>query len=356
MPKIKVLVVDDSVVMRRILAKNLAMDPTIDVVGYASNGRLALAKISQLNPDLVTLDIEMPEMDGLMALSEIRKSHPKLPVIMVSAIDPRAVATTLDALTIGANDYVLKPTHAPHEDAEKRLRDELIPKIKSLCGYEPKVDIGLARKVSAEAHPKSLFRDQIDILAIGVSTGGPNALTEVLTQFPSTIPVPIVIVQHMPPVFTRLLAERLMSKSRIPVYEANSGAVLKPGTAWLAPGDFHMEVKRLGQDVRIELHQRPPENACRPSVDVLFRSVASVYGAHSLAVIMTGMGHDGLHGCLHIQEAGGQIIAQDEATSVVWGMPGAVAREGLADKILPLQSIAGEIVERVQRSRIAQAR
>lgn len=345
MPKIRVLVVDDSVVMRRILAKNLAADAEIEVAGFASNGRLALEKIPHVNPDAVTLNIEMPEMDGLQTLREIRKTYPKLPVIIVSAINPRDAGTTLDALALGASDYVVKPMNGNRESAEKILRDELIPKIKALCVGRETLKPPVPTRGPPAAH------ERIEIVAIGISTGGPNALTEVLSQLPTNFPVPILIVQHMPPLFTKLLAERLSTKCRFPVREAASEEVLAPGRAWLAPGDRHMELTHVTEEIRIILHQEPPQNACRPSVDVLLRSVTEIYGAGVLAVIMTGMGQDGLRGCRQVREAGGQIIVQDEATSVVWGMPGAVAREGLEDKILPLQAIAGEIMERVQRGR-----
>jgi two-component system chemotaxis response regulator CheB len=189
------------------------------------------------------------------------------------------------------------------------------------------------------------------VVAIGASTGGPNALAEVFGALPGDLPVPILIVQHMPPMFTRLLAERLTAKYRIPVVEANTGMMLQPGRAWIAPGDYHLMVARDGVQVRTQVHQEPPENSCRPAVDVLLRSVAKCYGPNSLTVILTGMGQDGLRGCEHIREAGGQIIAQDEATSVVWGMPGHVSRAGLADRTLPLSLIGDEIVRRITASR-----
>ena len=185
------------------------------------------------------------------------------------------------------------------------------------------------------------------MLAIGASTGGPNALSEIFTRLPADFPVPILIVQHMPPMFTRLLAERLSAQSPIRVQEASSGCLLKPGDAWIAPGDYHMIVVRDGLQYRLLVHQDPPENSCRPAVDVLFRSVAQSFGADSLTVILTGMGQDGLRGCEALRAAGGQVLAQDEASSVVWGMPGYVAQAGLADRVLPLAMIGGEIVQRV---------
>ncbi len=335
MRKIRVLIVDDSVVVRRILINNLSLDPELEVVGFASNGRLALSKISQVNPDLVTLDLMMPEMDGVETLAEIRKTYPMLPVIMVSAINLLDAAHTLDALALGANDYVTKPFNVDRATAERLLREELIPKIKALCSIRPSsgpvLETPLFKPTStmgSSGARRPLDEECLEAVVIGASTGGPNALAEVLPQLSAEIPVPILIVQHMPPLFTKLLAERLSSKCHFPVHEATNGEPVSPGQAWLAP-----------------------ENACRPSVDVLFRSAAEIYGAKVLAVVMTGMGVDGLRGCHAIREAGGQILVQDEATSVVWGMSGAVARAGLADKILPLDVIAKEIMMRIRKNR-----
>jgi two-component system chemotaxis response regulator CheB len=185
-------------------------------------------------------------------------------------------------------------------------------------------------------------------VAIGASTGGPNALTDIFASLPSDFPVPVVMVQHMPPMFTRLLAERLTAKSKLRVEEATAGTPLRPGHAWIAPGDYHMTVSRVGVEVRLHLNQDPPENSCRPAADVLFSSVAKTFGPNCLAVILTGMGQDGLRGCQAVREAAGQIVAQDEASSVVWGMPGYVVRAGLADQVLPLNAIAAEIVQRVR--------
>ncbi len=301
-----------------------------------------------MNPDLVILDVEMPEMDGLTALAEIRKIYPKLPVIMFSALTERGAAATLDALAPGATDYFAKPTTVGGLDESLEvIREQLIPEIKTLCAKpEPKPP------APAQARPQrrtAAGPALVEVVAIGVSTGGPNALSEIFAGLPRDFPVPILIVQHMPPMFTRLLAERLSSHSAIRVQEAFPGAVLQPGTAWIAPGDYHMTVVRDGTQARLLIHQEPPENSCRPAADVLFRSVAAAYGSGALTVVLTGMGQDGLRGCEAIDQAGGQILAQDEATSVVWGMPGFVARAGLADRVLPLSLIADEIVKRVRR-------
>ena len=358
MPKIRVLVVDDSVVIRRLITDVLTSDPRIEVAGIAANGRIALDKITQINPDVITLDVEMPEMDGLQTLAALRKTHPRLPVIMFSTLTERGGLTTLEALSLGASDYVAKPGNVGSATAAMaRVREQLIPKIKALCGgawaSRDKVSAAIPASVRrVRLTPNGSMRDRrVEIVAIGTSTGGPNALAELIPQIPGDFPVPIVIVQHMPPIFTKLLAERLSAKSAIEVHEGAAGEDLAAASAWIAPGDYHMVLEKLGTRSRIDLNREPPENSCRPSVDVLFRTVARSYGASVLGVILTGMGQDGVRGCEHIREAGGQIIAQDEATSVVWGMPGFVARAGLADQVLPLERIAGEIVRRVLHGR-----
>jgi two-component system chemotaxis response regulator CheB len=352
--KIRVLIVDDAVVVRRLLTDVLSSDPAIEVAGIAANGRIALAKIRRLNPDLVILDVEMPEMDGLKALAEIRKSYPSLPVIMFSNLTERGAAITLDALELGANDYVTKPSQvASRGDAAQSIREELIPRIKIFC---PK-GAGTVTPSEAPRHdavtPRVFQRrKRIDIVAIGVSTGGPNALARLIPALPAEFPVPVVVVQHMPPVFTKSLAQRLAACSKIAVNEGAPDEVLSGGSVWIAPGGYHMVLKRQIVAVQIDIHQAPPENSCRPAADVLFRSVSKVYDGHTLAVVLTGMGKDGLRGCEVIHEQGGQIIVQDERSSVVWGMPGNVVRAGLADSVLSLDEMTSEIIRRVQFGRI----
>ncbi len=359
----RILVVDDAVVVRKIVTDVLSEDPDIEVVGTAANGRIALGKIESLKPDLVTLDVEMPEMDGLQTLRALRKIHPNLPVIMFSTRTERGAAITIDALMFGANDYVTKPANVGSVTAAMaQVREQLIPKVKALCGRAP-IERSSAARSSAERIPTarsvvtasgrpSSPAHRIDVVAIGVSTGGPKALTELFMALPAHLPVPIVVVQHLPANFSRLLAERLDSLVAIEVAEAHSSVAMKAGTALIAPGDHHLVVRRHGADVRVVTHQGPPENSCRPSVDTLFRSVAGVYGPNALGVILTGMGQDGLKGCEHISAAGGRIIVQDKSSSVVWGMPGVVARAGLADKVLPLCDIASEITHRAQLERL----
>jgi two-component system, chemotaxis family, protein-glutamate methylesterase/glutaminase len=345
---VRVLVVDDSVVVRMLLSKALAASADVQLAGTAPNGAIALSKIPQLNPDVITLDIEMPGLDGIETLVQIRKLYPKLPVIMFSTLTEQGAAITLEALSLGASDYMTKPSNTSSlASAMEQVRRELVAKV-----------IGLARRSKATAFaPLPLVANRppadrrIDILAIGTSTGGPNALVEVIPRLPKDFPIPTVIVQHMPPLFTRLLAERLNAQSELTVKEAEAGKPVEAGQVWVARGDHHMTVSRNGTEVLLNLDQEPPENSCRPAVDVLFRSVAQTYGSNVLAVVMTGMGSDGVRGAAHIRDAGGEILVQDEASSVVWGMPGAVVSAGLADRISPLSEISQAVIRRVNASR-----
>jgi two-component system chemotaxis response regulator CheB len=345
---VRVLIVDDSVVVRKLLCDLLTTSAEVEVVGTASSGAIALAKIPQLNPDVITLDIEMPGLNGIQTLTEIRKRYPRLPVIMFSTLTERGAAITLEALSLGASDYVTKPTNSGNlASAMEQVRLELTPKIISLgrrC-----IHMGAAPAVFPLRAASGGQR--IDILAIGTSTGGPNALAAVIPYLPEDFPVPVVVVQHMPPLFTRLLADRLDSCSKLTVCEGETDVRLEPGRVWIARGGYHMTVARKGTAVVLSLNQEPPENSCRPAVDVLFRSVAQIYGPHVLGVVMTGMGSDGARGAKHIREAGGGIVVQDEDSSVVWGMPGAVVEAGAADKICSLPEISPEITRRVALGR-----
>lgn len=373
MAKIRVLIVDDAVVVRRLITDALAADPEIEVVGTAPNGRIALQKITQLQPDVVTMDVEMPEMDGLTALTELRRSHPRLPVIMFSTLTERGAQATLEALARGATDYVTKPANVGSvSEGLARVRDELLPKIRWLSGRgmpsgpgrPPTPPAGASAPSSVQATrsqiagpgpvPRSPLATRprrepvgVDVIAVGVSTGGPVAIGKIFSRLPRDLPVPVLVVQHMPPVFTRLLADRLASTCQVPVHEGAPGMRVEPGHIYIAPGGYHMVVKRdVTGHVLLDTNNDPPENSCRPAVDVLFRSVARVYGGRVLATVLTGMGHDGMRGAEAIREAGGFIIAQDEATSVVWGMPGAVVHAGLADEVLPLEAIADALTRR----------
>ena len=359
MRKARVLIVDDSVVIRRMLSDILAQDPQIEVAGIAANGRIALAKLPQIAPDLLTLDIEMPELDGLGTLVELRKTHPKLPVIMFSTLTERGATATMDALARGASDYVAKPANVGSVAAGiQSVKDQLIPKIKALCPFlqaapvatapRPTSALGSTRATGSSASRPS---QRCEVVVIGSSTGGPQALAKVLTNLPSSFTVPILVVQHMPPIFTQHLAARLHQDSALEVAEAGDGQVLTPGKVWIARGDYHLEVARRGVDIITKLQQGPQENSCRPAVDVLFRSAAQVFGPNCLAVVLTGMGQDGMRGAEAIVQAGGAVIAQDEASSVVWGMPRAVTEAGLARQVLPLTAIAIEMQRAVALGR-----
>jgi two-component system chemotaxis response regulator CheB len=350
------MIVDDAIVVRKALTDTLSRDPDLEVAGTASNGRLALAKLQSLRPDVILLDIEMPEMTGLETIPEIRKVLPKVPIIMFSTLTERGAEATLDALALGATDYVTKPSNSDMGSTSESIARDLIPKIKALCRFHsrpqphaaesPESPFGFGN-LPIRTRPPAARASRLAIVTIGVSTGGPEALGVLLPKIPAQFPLPIVIAQHMPPIFTGLLAKRLASKCTLPVRECQSGDILSPSCIWIAPGDYHMFIQREENRVVLRTNQGPRENYCRPAVDVLFRSVAQIYGVNSLGVILTGMGQDGLKGCEALCAAGASVIIQDEASSVVWGMPGFVARAGLAEKILPLSQIAGEINRRV---------
>jgi len=350
-------VVDDSVVVRRLVSDVLAGDPRLEVVGSAANGKVALAKIPQLNPDIITLDVEMPVMDGLETLEHLRALHPRLPVIMFSTLTERGAAATLDALERGARDYVTKPANVGSVTASmEAVRAQLVPRIVALCGRAvPAAPTGhTVPPTPAPTVPRTTAaQHRVDVLAIGASTGGPDALVTVLSALPASLPVPVVVVQHMPPVFTRQFADRLDRRCALRVREAAGGELLSPGEVLLAPGDHHLRLRRSGDRVVTTLDQGTPENYCRPAVDVLFRSVSEVYGAHVLGVVLTGMGADGARASVDLVAGGGTVYAQDEATSVVWGMPGAVVAAGSAARVLPLAEVAPAVLARLATGRAA---
>lgn len=350
--RIRILVIDDSAVMRSLVSQALNDDPALEVVGTAANGTLGLAKVAQLNPDVITLDIEMPNMSGLEMLGKLRVDDPHTVVIMLSTLTSRGASATLDALMRGANDYVAKPSHCGSVgESILALQEELIPKIKQFFRRDKAAPAAHRQTSAKAARPTSpSLPCRREVVAIGVSTGGPNALSTIAQMLPEDFPCPVLIVQHMPPLFTRLLAERLQSLTRLRVEEATQGCAVAPGKILIAPGDFHMVVQRSGPNTVVGLQQSERRNSCRPSVDVLFESVSELYGRAAIAAVLTGMGQDGLRGAEALKANGAYVIAQDEASSVVWSMPGALVRAGLADAVAPLDSIAPEIVKQYQSS------
>lgn len=346
----RILIVDDSAVMRSLLRAVVSSDPTLEVVGTAADGASALLAMTSLRPDLVLLDVEMPVVGGLETLRTLRARSDSTPVVMVSGATHRGARVTIEALACGASDYVAKP--ANQSDREAALRTftrELLPKIKALTlcapGPSPRPLITAYPKAQASLNPPA-------VIVIGVSTGGPAALDLLLSAIPGSFPLPVLIVQHMPELFTGPLAERLSRCCQLRVLEAVEGAPVLAGNIHMARGDWHMEIvaaARVGSPPTLHIHRGPLENHCRPAVDVLFRSAAAVYGAATLAVVLTGMGSDGLASCRIIRSLGGTVLAQDQATSTVWGMPGAVAQAGFAHRVLPLAAIAPEILRLVSR-------
>ncbi len=345
---IRVLIVDDSATIRTVLSSTLGADPDLRVVGTAINGQVALASIAASPPDIVLLDVEMPVLDGISTLREIRRLYPKLPVLMFSSLTERGSKATLDALLAGANDYVAKPVGQTADDLAARIRADVITKIKALVPRGVATAARMAPPIAARpAIPTR--REPIRGIVIGSSTGGPVALAEVLPAFAAKVRVPVLIVQHMPAFFTAQLAERLSRICGASVREAQMGEEIRPGSILLAPGGRHLELSADGQSLRARLTDEAPENSCRPAADVLFRSAVRAWGPGTLGVVLTGMGRDALQGARQIVHAGGAVIAQDEYTSVVWGMPGEVVRAGLADAILPLSQIGVEVALRLSR-------
>lgn len=345
------LVVDDSAVLRRLISTVLSRDPDLEVIGTANDGLEAVEAVARLEPDVVTLDVEMPRLDGIGAVERIRVTHPRLPIIMFSTLTERGAGATLAALSKGASDYVTKPSGSGDiAGAMARVAEDLVPRVKALAG---------ARRVAAAASPPPPPRPAPvatatpELLVIACSTGGPDALTRLLAQLPASFPVPVLVAQHMPPVFTAQLAERLDRVSGLSVREAADGEPLLPGSVLVAPGDHHLQVSRRSSPAgrtRALLDQGPRENFCRPAADPLLRSAAAAYGAGVLAVVLTGMGQDGLLGARAVVDAGGRVVVQDEATSVVWGMPGAVATAGLAHDVLPLDQVAPRLLALTSRA------
>lgn len=356
MRKTRVLIVDDSALVRQMLTEMINQDPELEVVAVAQDPYAAREKIKQLNPDVLTLDVEMPRMDGITFLRNIMRLRP-MPVVMVSTLTEQGADVTLEALEIGAVDFVTKPK----VDIAGKLQDyadDLIQKIKVAASARVRTR---TEQVPRQADPKfsadavlnkaspagMTLRTTDRIIAIGASTGGTEAIREVLTAMPADSPG-TVITQHIPPKFSTSFALRMNSLSAMTVYEAEDGMQIVPGHAYIAPGDRHLVVERSGARYYCRLNDGPPVNRHRPSVDVMFRSVAQCVGPNAIGVILTGMGDDGARGLLEIKEAGAPTMAQDEASSVVWGMPGEAVKLGAADCQLPLDKIAGKIIQQIR--------
>jgi two-component system, chemotaxis family, protein-glutamate methylesterase/glutaminase len=378
------MVCDDSAVIRGLISRSLESDPEIQVVTTVSNGQMAINALSRYPVEVLILDIEMPVMDGLTALPELIKAQPELQIIMASTLTRRNADISMRALAAGAADYLAKPTTTMALNAAADFKTELAAKVRALGAARrraaglrspgrrvPEAPHAPAAPVAEHHHPVAPPRlasravagssrgpialrppphEVPDIIAIGSSTGGPQALFAVLGALKPGIPQPIVITQHMPATFTTILAEHIERASGIPTVEGSDGLPVQGGRAYVAPGDFHMTVEALGNQRVIRLHKTPPENYCRPSVDPMLRSLTKLYGRKVFTVILTGMGQDGLRGAETVVAAGGSLIAQDEATSVVWGMPGAVAMAGLCSAVIPLAEVAPYIRRVAARS------
>ena len=362
MSNIRVMVCDDSSMMRRLLVSTLNNVDDMSVVSEAVHGQDALEKLPRCKPDLVIMDIGMPVMDGIEAVREIRKVDRKIPVIVFSALTQDGAEATLDAMSAGANDVATKPIEAGNiANAVSQLKKELLPKIYrlispngripnaagtklgSFAGKRDTHGVSIDSSTMAPSPPRLLNPGPIDAVGIGVSTGGPKALATLVSKLPTDLRVPIFIVQHMPASFTALLAERLSAERGHSVVEATEDQVIRPGQIVIAPGGYHTTVIRRNDEIITKLNLDPPIHSCRPAVDPLFRSLAKTFGSGSLGVILTGMGVDGTEGARALKEAGCMVVVQDKETSVVWGMPGNVVQQGLADKVLPIDRIALEI-------------
>lgn len=352
--RVRVLVVDDTAIYRKILREVLGGMTGIEVVGTAPNGRIALEKIALLKPDVLTLDLEMPEMDGLQTLAGLERVPVRVFPVMVSAHTTRGAEVTLKALQGGAFDFIAKPADADPAANARQLRCQLE---RVFAALRHRLPAGAAATVVASPAPSAAPVTRsvrpagpLQVVAIGISTGGPRALAELIPALPAGLAAPVLIVQHMPPIFTAALADSLNQKAALTVCEAGDGQPVRPGTVYVAPGGRHMKVVRRSGEAtpRIAITDEPPENHCRPSVDTLFRSVARVYGGRALAVVMTGMGNDGALGLRLMKREGAVAVAQDEASSTVFGMPNEAIRTGVVDAVVPLGAMAATIVRMVK--------
>ena len=371
---LRVLVVDDTIVYRKAISDIIEEIPGVELVGVAHNGKIALAKIATLKPDILTLDIEMPQMNGIELLEEIQRNKLDVGAIMVSTLTATGSDMTMRALELGAFDFILKPQSKNQTEGKKEIKAALEPILKafsrsrfstSLLRRTGRIVPGagsLSKPVtsrplttmpspaSTPVRPPALRRGKSEIVTIGISTGGPNALNQMLPRLPGNLGVPILIVQHMPPVFTKSLAASLDKKCQLQVKEAENGENIQPNVVYIAPGGKQMKLVAGtdGLNRKIKITDDPPENSCKPSVDYLFRSIGDYYVGRSTAVIMTGMGSDGTKGLAILKEKGAYIIGQDELSCIVYGMPKAPAELGYLDSVVPLGQIAEEIVKSVK--------
>ena len=352
MDKIRVLIVDDSAIYRKVITEVLSGQPEIEIIGTAANGKIALEMIEKEMPDLLTLDIEMPVMTGLELLQELKKKKSPVKSIVLSGLTHEGATATIQAMSLGALDVVLKPNADSYQAGTDELKKVLLPRVKAIGSTLLRRKAGAPSRQDAQAvAPARRRRGSYGVVCIGVSTGGPPALTRMLPKIPADLGVPILIVQHMPPMFTKSLANSLNQVCPFDVLEAEDGMVLKPGQALIAPGGSHLKVVRSGAKVITKITQDPPENACRPAVDYLFRSVAEVYGGDVLSVIMTGMGSDGTAGARLIKSKGGTLFCQDESSCVVYGMPKILVENGDADGVFALDKLAPAIQQSVKAGR-----
>jgi len=357
---VRVLIVDDTALYRKVLRDVLEAIPGVEVIGSAPNGKIALNKLEQLQPDMMTLDVEMPEMNGLETLKNLRFKPHKPAVIMVSSLTQRDAEVTMQALQLGAFDFIAKPSGSSIFQNIDALREQFIPKVemlrKKMLPPQPfhetvqKTVPVQEKQAGAKAFPARPARvfTKPRIVALGISTGGPRALGELIPLLPQDFPVPLVLVQHMPPVFTKALADSLNKKSAVTVLEAEDNMSLQAGTVYVAPGGKQMKIAGNGLQPKIKITDDPPENHCKPSADYLFRSVNEIFAAKTLGVIMTGMGRDGTEGLRLLKQSGAYNLAQDENTCVVYGMPMEAVKAGVVDEVLPLKQIAERITKIVK--------
>ncbi|MDM8515167.1 chemotaxis response regulator protein-glutamate methylesterase [Desulfobacterales bacterium HSG16] len=359
MSKIKVLIVDDSRIFRSALEKSLEGIDHVEIIGSVFNGTKALEFIRRKRPDIVTLDVEMPGMDGLSVLNAIRKINsttpdtPPVGVIMISSFTEHGADVTIKALEAGAFDFITKPEAKNSEAGIEIIRNQLLPKLRQYTGKKAKpssmkicsVPITPQRSTQTDS-PSS-----IQAILIGSSTGGPRALGEILPALCEKIDIPILVVQHMPPKFTDSLARSLDKKCLYTVVEGKHGKIINPKFVYIAPGGSHMLVRRFDKETGLIMNQQPPENGCRPSINIFFRSAAAVYGRNVIGIVLTGMGADGKIGVKSLKRAGAHIIVQDESSSVVWGMPRSAIDSGCVDEIVPLSNIADTIISYMNRDK-----